>query len=78
MDSTLDLDHEIKSRKRIVKNREIKRFKSRKRWTLKVNTLRRPESFEMWTFPRILRIPWTDHIRNEEGLRRKGMYGGHI
>lgn len=42
-------------------------------WTLKVNTLRRLESFEMWIFRRMLRIPWTDHIRNEEVLRRMNM-----
>lgn len=39
-------------------------------WTLKVSSLRRLESFEMWVFRRILRVPWTDKIRNEEILRR--------
>lgn len=39
-------------------------------WTLKVNTMRRLEAFEMWVYRRLLKIPWTDHITNEEVLRR--------
>lgn len=28
------------------------------------------EAFEMWVYKKILRIPWTDMVRNEEVLRR--------
>jgi len=29
-----------------------------------------PESFEMWCWRRMEKISWTDHVRNEEVLRR--------
>lgn len=41
-------------------------------WSLKAETLRRLEAFEMWVYRRLLKIPWTDHISNEEVLRRIG------
>lgn len=61
-------------------------------WTLKVVTMNRLEAFEMWTFRRMLKIPWTHHITNEEVLRkmrrdrelllttkrRKTAYLGHV
>lgn len=39
-------------------------------WTLKVNTMNRLEAFEMWIFRRLLKISWTQHIPNDEVLRR--------
>lgn len=41
-------------------------------WTLKAKTMNRLEAFEMWIFRRLLRIPWTDRVRNDEVLRRMG------
>lgn len=39
-------------------------------WTLKANIINKIEAFEMWTLRRMLRISWTEHISNEEVLRR--------
>ena len=39
-------------------------------WTLKVTTMNRLEAFEMWILRRLLKIPWTAHVTNEEVLRR--------
>lgn len=39
-------------------------------WTLKTVTMNRLEAFEMWTYRRLLKIPWTDHVSNQEVLRR--------
>ncbi|XP_056635919.1 uncharacterized protein LOC130444665 [Diorhabda sublineata] len=39
-------------------------------WTLKVSSMRKVEAFEMWLFRRILKIPWTDRVTNDEVLRR--------
>ena len=39
-------------------------------WTLKVNAINKIEAFEMWTYRRLLSIPWTDRVTNEEVLRR--------
>lgn len=39
-------------------------------WTLKTNMINKLEAFEMWVYRRILKIPWTAKIRNEEVLRR--------
>lgn len=39
-------------------------------WTLKVTSINKLEAFEMWTLRRMLRIPWTDRVRNEEVLNR--------
>ena len=39
-------------------------------WTLKVNTINRIEALEMWILRRLLKIPWTAHVTNEEVLRR--------
>ncbi|VEN57771.1 unnamed protein product [Callosobruchus maculatus] len=61
-------------------------------WTLKVNTINRIEAFEMWVLRRLLKIPWTAHVTNEDVLRqarcerelvqivkkRKTAYLGHI
>lgn len=61
-------------------------------WTMKATTLNKLESFEMWTYRRLLKIPWTDRVTNEEVLRqmrkerelltivkkRKVGYFGHI
>ena len=59
---------------------------------MKSTTIRRIEAFEMWMYRRMLKISWTDHITNEEVLRRmnkerellvtvkkrKACYLGHI
>ena len=61
-------------------------------WTLKVSTMNKIEAFEMWCYRRILKIPWTDRVTNEDVLRsvskerellkiikvRKTSYFGHI
>lgn len=39
-------------------------------WTLNEDMCRKLEAFEMWLYRRILRIPWTDRVTNEEVLRR--------
>lgn len=39
-------------------------------WTLKVNTINKIEAFEVWVHRRLLKIPWTAHVTNEEVLRR--------
>lgn len=62
-------------------------------WTLKAVSINRIEAFEMWTLRRMLKIPWTERVRNEDVLRladledrelfehikkRKIAYLGHI
>ena len=39
-------------------------------WTLKAETLSKLQAFELWLYRRILKIPWTDKVTNEEVLRR--------
>lgn len=39
-------------------------------WTLKVTTMNKLEAFEMWAYRRVLKIPWTARITNENVLRR--------
>lgn len=39
-------------------------------WTLKVAEINKLESFEMWLYRRILKIPWTARMTNAEILRR--------
>lgn len=39
-------------------------------WTLNTDAMRRLNSFEMWTYRRILGISWVDRITNIEVLRR--------
>uniref|UniRef100_A0A8D8UV16 Craniofacial development protein 2 n=2 Tax=Cacopsylla melanoneura TaxID=428564 RepID=A0A8D8UV16_9HEMI len=39
-------------------------------WTLNKECEKRLEAFEMWTYRRMQRISWTDHITNVEVLRR--------
>lgn len=41
-------------------------------WTLTEASCTKIESFEMWLYRRILRIPWTDHITNLRVLERMG------
>ena len=41
--------------------------------TLKMTTVNKIEAFEMWNLRRMLRIPWTDCVRNEEVIRRDGL-----
>lgn len=41
-------------------------------WTLKTQMIKKLEAFEMWLYRRILKIPWTDRISNDEVLRRIG------
>lgn len=39
-------------------------------WTLTETTMKKLEAFEMWTYRRILRISWVDHVTNVEVLLR--------
>lgn len=39
-------------------------------WTIKSSDERKLEAFEMWIWRKVLRIPWTDRVTNEEVLRR--------
>lgn len=39
-------------------------------WTLTEATMKKLEAFEMWTYRRILRISWVDHVTNVEVLLR--------
>lgn len=41
-----------------------------KGWTLKIPAMNKMEAFEMWVYRRILKIPWTARITNDEVLRR--------
>lgn len=41
-------------------------------WTLGIRIMNHIEAFEMWTYRRILKIPWTDRITNEVVLNRMG------
>jgi len=38
-------------------------------WILKVSTMNKLETFEMWVYRRVLRIPWTARRTNNEVLR---------
>ena len=42
-------------------------------WTLKAASINRIEAFEMWILRRMLRISWTDRVRNEDVLRMAGL-----
>ncbi|CAG9834993.1 unnamed protein product [Diabrotica balteata] len=39
-------------------------------WTLNEDMCRKLEVFDMWLYRRMLKIPWTDRVTNEEVLRR--------
>ena len=39
-------------------------------WTLRAVDQKHLESFEMWCWRRMVKIIWTDHVRNEEVLLR--------
>ena len=39
-------------------------------WTLRAVVQKYLESFEVWCWRRMEKIPWTDHVRNEEVLLR--------
>ena len=41
-------------------------------WTMSKEAERRLEAFEMWIYRRILKIPWTAKVTNEEVLKRIG------
>lgn len=41
-------------------------------WTLKTYHMNLLESFEMWCYRRILKIPWTARVTNEDVLKRIG------
>jgi hypothetical protein len=60
-------------------------------WTLRAVDRKHVESFEMWCWRRMVKISWTDHVRNEEILlrvkeqrnilheiKRKANWTGHI
>ena len=42
-------------------------------WTLASDTKKRLESCEMWFLRRMMKIPWTDKVSNEEVLTRAGV-----
>lgn len=39
-------------------------------WTMTEQLMKKISAFEMWIYRRILRNSWTEHIRNQEVLRR--------
>jgi len=39
-------------------------------WTLRAVDQKNLESFEMWYWRRMVKISWTDHVRNEDVLLR--------
>ncbi|CAG9829543.1 unnamed protein product [Diabrotica balteata] len=39
-------------------------------WTMTATLMKKVEAFEMWAYRLILRISWTEHVTNEEVLRR--------
>lgn len=41
-------------------------------WTLNTKTINKLEAFEMWTYRRILKVPWTERVSNNDILRRMG------
>ena len=41
-----------------------------KSWTLKIKDKRRLNAFELWCWRRVLRISWTQKVRNEEVIKR--------
>lgn len=41
-------------------------------WILKVNTMYRLKAFEMWILRSFFKIPWTDHLINNEDPRGLG------
>ena len=41
-------------------------------WTLSVANMKKIQSFELWCYRRILRIPWTARVTNEVMLQRMG------
>ena len=45
-------------------------------WTIRAADQKYLESFEMWCWRRMEKISWTDHVRNEEVLRRESMSRG--
>ena len=42
-------------------------------WTIRKDLRRKLDAAEMWFIRRMLRIPWTDKVTNEEMLRRAGL-----
>ena len=42
-------------------------------WTMKKDMINRLEAMEMWILRRMMRIPWTARITNEEVMRRAGV-----
>ena len=47
-------------------------------WTIRQEDLKRLQAFEMWIWRRMERISWTEHISNEEVLKRVGEERGLI
>ena len=41
-------------------------------WSITSHMRKHLESCEMWFLRRMIRIPWTDKVRNEEALKRAG------
>ena len=41
-------------------------------WTITKSLLSKLDAFEMWVYRRVLQMPWTEKITNEEVLRRVG------
>nr|CAH7751670.1 unnamed protein product [Callosobruchus chinensis] len=44
-----------------------------KAWTPKAAAINRIEAFDMWTLRRMLKISWTEHVRNDDVLRMAGL-----
>jgi hypothetical protein len=65
--STLDLE----LRKKLVKCyiRSIALYGA-ETWTLRAMDQKHLESFEMWSWRRMEKISWTDHVRNKEEMFR--------
>ena len=38
-------------------------------WTLRKEDIRRLETFEIWIWRRMMKVPWTEHKTNEEILK---------
>nr|CAH7762988.1 unnamed protein product [Callosobruchus chinensis] len=43
-------------------------------WTLKAAAINRIEAFEMWTFRWMLKISWTEHVRNADVLKDRELF----
>nr|CAH7737417.1 unnamed protein product [Callosobruchus chinensis] len=42
-------------------------------WTLEAAAINHIDAFEMWILRRMLKISWTEHVRNDDVLRMAGL-----